>query len=131
MLAFSVDREANVLLAELSGTLTDLDLSNLETGTRAFIEKAGPVRRLIDLAGVHTVDIPTEHLRTRALTRPITAADTPLRVYVAPTDLLFGLCRMFTMQQAAQVTPTTLVLRTRESAYDVLGIVHPRFRPIE
>jgi len=131
MLAFSVDREAKVLLAELSDRLTDLDLSNLGRGALASIEKEGPVRRLIDLAGVHAVDIPTELLRSRALSRPITAANTPLRVYVVPTDLLFGLCRMFTMQQEGQVTSPTLILRTRASAYEALRLVHPRFQPIE
>jgi hypothetical protein len=126
MLAFSVDREAKVLLAELSGHLTDLDLSDLERGTLAFIEKEGPVRRLIDLAGVHTV-----LLRNGASSRPTTAADTPLCVYVAPTDLLFALCHMFTMQQEAQLTPPTLIFRTRQSAYEALRLVHPRFQPIE
>jgi hypothetical protein len=130
MLVLSVDREARVLLAELSGHLTHLDFSNLERGALAFIAREGPVRQLIDLAGVQSVAIAVL-LPNRASSRPITAANTPLRVYVAPTDLLFGLCRMFAMQQEEQGTPPSLIFRTRESAYEALGLVHPRFQPIE
>ena len=51
------------------------------------------------------------------------------RVLVGASDAVYGTLRMFEMHQAPE--GGVLVVRSLARAYEVLGVVHPDFQPVE
>ena len=126
MFAISVDRGNNVLLVEFSGTLTSADLMGFGAVVLDFIAKEGPIRRIMDLSAVEQVNIRQGTLVHRAKTTPAALLGS---VHVAPTDFLFGLCRMY-MTNQEHLGVASPIVRSRALAYDALALDKPDFQPL-
>lgn len=129
MFALLVDRTQKALLARIFGDLTDAVLTDMEAAIRSILEVEGPLRRIVDLSDVGTVVVPQELLVARAKNRPLSPSRTPVRVFVAPTDYLFAISRMFTTYQATHGIDT-MIVRKLEEAYRSLELKNPNFQPV-
>jgi hypothetical protein len=127
LFTLSINPCRTALLAEFSGMLRHADLVQTESAMRAQ-EKAGPLGRILDFSNVTVVAIPPEKLAERAAQHPALPANAPPHIHVAPTDYLFGLCRLYAARAGA---PDSSVVRSRADAYDALKLVSPVFHPLE
>lgn len=105
-------------------------MASAQAVVRAFVEKEGPIRRILDLTAVETIAIPDSVAVHRAKTQPVTTDNTVARVMVAPTDFLFARCRQFAAFQETQGVAQPPIVRSRALAYAELGLSDPDFQPI-
>jgi hypothetical protein len=129
MYALSIDREHRVLLAEVSGELTDAVLTDLEKAIRAVLAETGPLSRIMDFSGVVGLGVAPQDLVLRARTQHMTR-QAGARVYVAATDTGVAMCALFASHQEAVGAPKAAVVRSRSEAYRQLGLSEPRFLPV-
>jgi hypothetical protein len=129
MLTLTVDRSQKVLNVAIGGALTDGAMSDIEAAIRAFLKVEGPHRRIMDLSAVTSIDIEHALLVSRATNVPVPLSETPARIYVAPTEYLYGMCRMFTSYQASHGAPPTRVVRSLAEAQALFDLRAPSFEP--
>ena len=85
---------------------------------------------IMDFSPVTEVALSTEFLRQLANRDPIGDATKQPRVVVAPSDLQFGLARMFQIT-GERTRPLLHVVRTMNEAFAALGVQSPHFEPLE
>ena len=100
-----------------------------------YIAKAARVRKILasrpgaraitDFSGVQGKDVSSETIR-RVAQAPTQGEEKAVVVFIAYTDLEFGLARMFVIL-TEELRPNRHVVRTMEEAYELLGITDPQF----
>ena len=126
--SFEFAEADRLLRMTFEGELTDPIL--LDAWRQAIkIATAFPrCRNIVDLSRISLLGISNDVIVTLARTRPVWSDD-PLQVFVAPTDAVFGVSRMF--QILSEQTRSNLrVVHTMDEAYKLLGVESPQFVPI-
>jgi len=124
-----IDAKDNILRVTLEGTVTDATLSDMYAAVAGYVASHGPCRAIADASRVKMFEVSTSFIREVA--RNKSAIPTGhMRVFVAPSDFMFGMVRMF--QIVGELTrPDLHVVRTLEEAYHLLQVgSSPEFRPI-
>ena len=93
------DPERRLLVVTLAGLVTESDLNRLTDEVRQDATVDPTWSALVDASALNPAGITTEMLRLRAsIPRP-----NPVQIaVVAPTDVVFGLARMFQMMSEGQ-----------------------------
>ena len=126
---FEFDFAHRILLTFLEGEIQGPELETIDQDMRARIVRVQPAAGISDLSGVTNFNVPGEILRAAALHPPPFPPETP-RFIVAPTDVLYGMSRMYELV-ADRLHGMLQVVRTREEALSALGISNPKFEPID
>lgn len=121
----TLDYQHGAILARFTGTLTLADIAACDEAVVSFIATEGSVPAVIDLTGVHTVEITSAQVAARG--RQPETMSRQKRVFVA-TGLAYGLCRMFSTYQEGIGGEQPLVVRTLPEAYAALGLTSARFQ---
>ena len=122
---FSIDHEKRLVLAKGSGTLTDGDVFSYQREVWSRPEVAG-YSELMDMSEVRQIALPSMD-RVRDLAKLSASMDTEKVAskfaIVAPSDLAFGLGRMYEMYRDLQARSSKQVgvFRTRKEALEFLG----------
>jgi hypothetical protein len=125
--ALLFDPVSRVLLFRMGESLTPITVGRMMAAVRAFAARHGPCPGILDLSAVVDVDLPSDFVKALA-NRPAALAG-QRRVLVAPTDLLFGICRMFGAHQDA-TGDSPQIVRSLPDAYRLLGIDDVDFRRV-
>jgi hypothetical protein len=132
-IAYQVDHGARIVVAAGHGTLTDADVFGYQRAAWSRLDVIG-YNELIDVTHVIELEVPSVD-QIRDLAQVAAAMDdgatTSRLAIVAPTDLAFGLGRMFQTyrQLNARSTKEARVFRRMEEALAFLRIYHPLAMP--
>jgi len=123
---FEFDSEHKILLIVMEGDIDGAEIQAIDSEMRRQIVKMQPTAGISDLTGVGTFNVPGEVMRSAALQPAPFPPETP-RFIVAPTDLLFGMSRMYELV-ADRPAGQLQVVRRREEALAAIGVRDPKFK---
>jgi len=107
------------------GRVTDEVLLEGITESRRFLASHPGVRGICDFSRVTEFDVSSEGIRGLARSESGAEADAVV-IIVAPSDLMYGMSRMYSMLTEER-RPNRHVVRTMEEAYELLGVTSPQF----
>ncbi len=125
--ALEYDRNHNILLARFGGTLVREGHQAMVAAVRRFVASHGLCHAIIDFGAVEHFRLDLEYIKRIALTPAMLFGRK--RVFVAPTDEIFGTMRLFEMLQSA-TGDEPIVVRTMAQAFARLEIATPDFQPL-
>ncbi len=124
----AIDESRHVLLIRFEGPVDDEMLRNGYQAARNWIAQNGPAAQISDFTNATPSNITAETVRQLALAPPLAPDEFP-RVVVAPTQVVFGLARMF--EAIGSTTRDRIhIVRSLDQAYRLLRINTPDFKPI-
>lgn len=112
-----------ILRLTLKGEMTDQAVLELWTKGVPVAASYSSCRLIVDTTEVTRFGVSTRAVTTLAKKH---SPDLPMRVVVAPSDLLYGTSRMF--QTLTESTRKNVhIVRTMQEAFKVLGVESPKF----
>ena len=126
--SFEFDAVNQILRYSWEGQITDEVLLNGDATGRKLLASLPPCRGILDFSKVTAFDASSETIRKIAKMAPAYGVGQAV-VLVAPTDVVYGLARMFVML-GEKSRPNEYVVRTMAEAYQLLGVAAPQFNPI-
>jgi hypothetical protein len=114
-----------ILLTVAYGSMGENEFRELYFDMCARKDEERALTGILDLIGVTTLNIDSQLIRELA-SHPPTFSDPALRAVVAPTDLLFGMSRMFQML-GSETREELHVVRTLHEALTLLNAKEARF----
>lgn len=127
--ALFLEHTHRVLLSCFRGAFTLDDIARCDRAVMLTLGREGPVRGIIDLSDVVTVDLPDDQLIGRARQPPMAAGQTRIIVATKPAALDFARFYSATQREFGGVGPQ--VVGTRAEAYRILGLIDPKFEPLD
>jgi hypothetical protein len=127
--ALFLEHSHRVLLSCFRGAFTLDDIARCDRAVMLTLGREGPVRGIIDLSEVETVDLADDRLMERARQPPMAAGQSRIFVATKPATLDFARAYSMTQREFGGVGPH--VVGTRAEAYRLLGLIDPRFEPLE
>ena len=124
--SFEFAESDNVLRLTLSGEVNDDAVLGLWPKAIDIGASFPSCRTIVDLSGISRLDVSTRAVETLARRHSL---DVSTRVFVAPTDSIYGTARMFQML-SENTRKNVHVVRILDEAYKVLGIESPKFVPV-
>jgi len=122
------DAKNAILRVTVDGRLTDEGLSDCNSIVAEYYSSHPPCRAIVDFSKVTKFEVSSDIIRRLALGLPaIPAGNT--RILVTPTDVVFGMARMFQIL-SEKSRPDLHVVRTLEKAYTLLQAESPEFTPV-
>jgi hypothetical protein len=118
-----------VLLTRFDGAITRANLETLRDDARKFAARHGNCDGIIDFTGVTDVGIDVAYVR--ALGRRPRIMSGARRVLVAPQPEMFGLSRVYGLQQDGVASDEPTVVHTLDEAFAFYGLSAPHFAPLE
>jgi hypothetical protein len=91
---FEFDFEHKILLTVMEGEIQGPEIQTIDQDMRARIVRMQPAAGISDLTRVTNFNVPAEVMRSAALQPSPFLPETP-RFIVAPTDVLYGMSRMY------------------------------------
>lgn len=125
---FFFERKHRVLLVKFGRVLSRETLAEMQDAVRRFAAAEGPCHGILDLGAVEEVKLESHYLA--AFGRQPAVLHGHRRILVAPQDQVFGLCRMFGLNQA-ETGEEPHVMRRLADAYAALGVAAPDFHPVD
>ncbi len=120
---FEFAEAENILRLTLSGEMTDAGVMELWSKGVPIATSHSSSRLIVDTTGVTRFGVSPKAVTMLAKKH---SADLPMRVIVAPNDVLYGTSRMF--QTLTESTRQNVhIVRTMKDAYKVLGVETPEF----
>ena len=127
--SFEFDPVNNILRCSWEGNITDDVLLKGDAAGRTLVASHPLCRGIHDFSAVTFFGASSEAIKRIAGMPPAYGVDQRV-VLVAPSDLLYGLCRMFVIL-GEETRPNEHVVRTMEKAYELLNVHSPQFISIE
>lgn len=127
---FEFDFAHRILLTVMEGEIQGPEISTIDQEMRARIVRLQPAAGISDLTHVTQFNVPARIMRSAALLQPPPFPPETPRFIVAPTDVLYGMSRMYELV-ADRPHGKLQVVRSRDEALSVLGISNPKFDPID
>jgi len=116
----------NILRLTVTGEMTDAGVMELWSKGVPVATSHSSSRLIVDTTSVTRFGVSPKAVAMLAKKHSI---DLPMRVIVAPSDVLYGTSRMF--QTLTESTRKNVhIVRTMEEAYKVLGVESPNFATI-
>lgn len=113
----------------MEGDIDGSEIKEIDRKMREQIARTDPAAGISDLTGVRNFNVPSEIMRAAAL-RPAPYPPETRRVIVAPSDLLFGMSRMYELV-ADRPAGILQVVRCMEEALAAIGVLTPKFEPLD
>lgn len=126
---FEFDSANGVLRGVLTGNVGDDEIRRYYGAATILSAQKKPVAGISDFSAVGSLDISRETILELARAAPSMPDPNRPRVIVAPALHVFGLLRMF-QSFGEESRPTLQVVRTMSEAYAALGLVAPKFEPL-
>ena len=126
---FAFDDEHKLLLVVMEGDIDGEEIVAIDEEMRARIARMQPKAGISDLSLVQNFNVPAQVMRSAALRAAPYPAETP-RFIVAPSDLLYGMSRMYELV-ANRPAGKLEVVRSREEALKRLDISNPKFELLD
>jgi hypothetical protein len=118
---FEIDRKYKIFRCQLYGRITDQDLREFYLLASKHAAKLNPHAGLTDFSGVTALDVSPQTARELAGFAPVMPDPKRVRVVVAPTDLEFGIARVFELE-GRDTRPNLHIVRTLQEAWVLLGV---------
>lgn len=124
------DPRNGLLQCRMSGEVTDELMKAAYSAIREQAMRTHIRGGVLDVSDVTSFEVTPQFLR--ALAREVPALPDPNvpRVVIAPSDYMFGMARMF-QTLGEDTRPLLHVVRTRREAYALLGVLEPKFEPVD
>jgi len=129
LFALFLEHAHRVLLSCFRGTFTQDDIARCDRAVMLTLGREGPVRGIIDLTEVVAVDLPSHQMMARAQQPPMAAGQA--RIFVATAPAVLAYAHSYAAMQRAFGGVGPQVVSTRGEAYSILGLVDPKFEPLE
>jgi hypothetical protein len=126
---FAFDDEHKLLLVVMEGDIDGEEIVAIDEEMRARIARMQPKAGISDLSLVRNFNVPAQVMRSTALRAAPYPSETP-RFIVAPSDLLYGMSRMYELV-ANRPAGKLEVVRSREEALKRLDISNPKFELLD
>lgn len=126
---FEFDFQNKILLTVMEGEIQGPEISTIDQDMRVRIVRMQPAAGISDLSGVTNFNVPSPIMRAAALRPPPFPPETP-RFIVAPTDVLYGMSRMYELV-ADRPHGKLQVVRSRLEALSALRVSNAKFDPID
>ena len=126
---FEFDFEHKILLTVMEGEIQGFEIAIIDRDMRERILRMQPAAGISDLSGVSHFNVPGKIMRAAALQPAPFPPETP-RFIVAPTDVLYGLARMYELV-ANRPQGQLHVVRSRQEALSALSLSNAQFGPID
>lgn len=123
MITFSVDSATRTRTARYSGVITEAELLSTYAALMTAPDYDPTLDDLVDLRAVERLEVSPSAMRQLiTIVQPIDALAIPTRTaIVAPTDVVFGMSRMYEMLRGDDVPEEIRVFRSLEEATAWLG----------
>ncbi|MCA0301509.1 MAG: hypothetical protein LCH95_03820 [Proteobacteria bacterium] len=127
MIELSIDRANRIVVVRFVDSIDAGDFATIDR-TLAGLPDAASLRCIVDLGGVTDIRVGSPGLADRAKRRP--ALPTAYKVFVAPTDVSFGISRQFSTHRdlAGQASPR--IVRSFAEALERFDVADARFEPL-
>ena len=122
------DAKNAVLRATVDGVVTDEGLVDCNATVARYYASHPPCRGIVDFSKVTKFEVSSETIRRLASGTPAIPTEN-VRVLVTPTDVVYGMARMFQVL-GEKTRPDLHVVRTLEEAYKLLQLKSPEFGPV-
>jgi len=122
------DARQRILLIRMGQVLSREALQYMQAALARFVAAHGRCAGLLDLTATERVDVPVGDLVALAKHRPVMAGER--RVFVAASDVVYGLCRMVEAYQDLGGNGP-IVVRSLAEGYAALGVADAVFEPFE
>ena len=122
------DAKNVVLRVTLDGLVTDEGLVECNATVARYYASHPPCRGIVDFSKVTKFEVSSDTIRRLASGSPAIPSEN-VRVLVTPTDVVYGMARMFQVL-GEKTRPELHVVRTLEAAYKLLGVESPEFSPV-
>lgn len=127
MIELAIDRANRIVVVRFVDSIDPDDFATIDR-TLAGLPDAASLRCIVDLGGITDVRVGSPDLVDRAKRRP--ALPTAYKVFVAPTEVSFGISRQFSTHRdlAGQASPR--IVRHFDEALQRFGVTDARFEPL-
>ncbi|MFZ0910689.1 MAG: hypothetical protein WA766_10545 [Candidatus Acidiferrales bacterium] len=128
---FEIDPVNKILAVRFEGDITFSSLKRFYyCDARRMFEIHPDLRgSIVDFTGATALAITPDDVRELASSPPVDPDPARMRVVVAPSSHIFGLCRMFELH-GEETRPNLHVVASLAQAYVLLGIKNPIFEPV-
>ena len=126
---FEFDSKNRILRGRFEGQVTDEELKRFYRVAGQLVAKILPRAGITDFESVTSFEVSPETIRDLASLPPAMPDPGQPRVIVAPAPDIFGLARMFQLE-GEETRPTLHVVHKLREACAILGVQHPKFKPI-
>jgi len=127
---FEYDPENKILRGKFAGPVTDQSIANGYRLASLLVRDIDVRGSIADFSSVTAVDVSPNSIHELAASPSVDPVVSSPRVIVVPSDPLLGLAELF--QKLGKGTrPNLHVVRSSDEALMLLGVVAPRFQPIE
>ena len=122
------DARQRILLIRMGRVLSPEALGFMQAALARFLAAHGRTSGILDLSATEEVAVPVADLVVLAKHRPVMAGTR--RIFVAASDVTYGLCRMVGSYQDLGGNAPDIV-RSLAEAYVLLGITDAAFQAFE
>ena len=126
--AFDFDARSNILRLTLEGHVTEEVLFDAYAAMARHAASRPACRGIADVTRVTKFDVSANAVRRLAESPPAIPTK-QMRVFVASTNFVYGLARMFQML-GEKTRPNLHIVRTLDEAYHLLQVDSPDFVPV-
>jgi hypothetical protein len=127
---FEFDASSGLLQGRLEGRVTSEELTEYYRTAVKFARMKNPRSGITDMTGITSFEVTPQTVRELAGMRPAIPDQDLLRVIVASSPEVFGMARMFESHGEA-TRPNLHVVRTCKEALVIVGVLEPKFEPID
>ncbi len=118
--SLSFDHQHSILRVAFDERLTDADLLDAHGFLRRYFASHPPCASILDYSGVKTNEVSIQTVR-HLVFLPRAMSDGFLRINVTPSDVMYGMARMFQIL-SEEGRPELRVVRTMDEACALLGV---------
>lgn len=126
---FEFDPASHIVLGVLQGDVNDDEIVRYYRAAGLVAQAKTPSGGISDFSDVKSLNISRQTILELARAAPSMPDPSRTRVIVATSPHVFGLLRMF-QSFGEETRPTLQVVRSMSEAYAALGIVAPKFEPL-
>jgi len=127
MIELSVDRHHRIVLVRFVDTIDVDDFARIDRALKDLPD-ASSLRCIVDLGGLSDIQMRSPEFVGRARTRP--ALPTVYKVFVAPSEISFGISRQFSTHRDLAGLPAPRVVRSFDEALQRFDVTDARFEPL-
>ena len=122
------DGKNNVLRVTLDGRVTDAIILDTYATVSRYVASRPSCRGIVNVTAVTKFEVSSSAVRQMAGSAPAFPVAS-VRVFIAPTNFIYGMVRMFQML-GEKTRPNLHIVRTLDEAYALLQLESPEFSPV-
>ena len=127
---FEFDPANKILITRIDGELTDRIIKQVDTGMRKRLVQKKPTVHIVECSSVTKFSMSAESVRKLARQKPALEGNSCRRFFVMPSNVGFGIARMFQIAGEPHYDATR-ILRSLEEVFSTLGLERPQFEPLK